>query len=253
MTRQLQLENTVGDRVFVSAFTIFFLLFFSLFFTVNTHCLEHEQRLWTRDTTEEWQAFHVCRSAGLRLLPVIPSQAACFPGVATVPLTPLVQVTENWTSGRIWYQIFQALESHEIFFILCQISEKSEWKLCWTSQLGEWSELLLVRSTSVDNLSNDSASSHTFAVLFDAESQVRPSFEPPVEGNFLLEWTWVLAPFPKTFGWEYRPTSSLCTHAFHHTDSKNLDIYVLDGWMPATKHPACTIHGNRMWLLIRLD
>ena len=60
--------------------------------------------------------------------------------------------------------------------------------------------------------------------------------------------TWVLIPFPhNSFGWEYKPRSSLCTHAFHHTDSIDPDIHVLDGWMPATKtHATCTIHEDGM-------
>ena len=72
----------------------------------------------------------------------------------------------------------------------------------------------------------------------------------PVEGIFLLELTWVQTPFPKSsFGWEYKPRSSLCTHAFHRTDSKDPDVHVLDRWMPATKtHPARTVHEDGMWL-----
>ena len=72
----------------------------------------------------------------------------------------------------------------------------------------------------------------------------------PVEGIFPLELTWVQTPFPQnSFGWEYKPRSSLCTHAFHRTDSKDPDVHVLNGWMPATKtHPARTIHKDGMWL-----
>ena len=72
----------------------------------------------------------------------------------------------------------------------------------------------------------------------------------PVEGIFPLELTWVQTPFPKnSFGWEYKPRSSLCNHAFHRTGSKDPDVHVLDGWMPATKtHPARTIHEDGMWL-----
>ena len=45
-----------------------------------------------------------------------------------------------------------------------------------------------------------------------------------------------------------KSSSSLCTHAFHRTDSKDPDVHVLDGWMPATKtHPARTIHEDGMW------
>ena len=56
-------------------------------------------------------------------------------------------------------------------------------------------------------------------------------------------------PPKNSFGWEYKPRSSLCTHAFHRSDSKDPDVHVLDGWMPATKtRPACTIHEDRMWL-----
>ena len=74
-------------------------------------------------------------------------------------------------------------------------------------------------------------------------------------GYFSLELTWVPTPFPKnSFGWEYKPRSSLRTHAFHRTDSKDPDIHVLDGWMLATKtHPACTIRKDGMWLPWRLD
>ena len=77
----------------------------------------------------------------------------------------------------------------------------------------------------------------------------------PVEGIFPLELTWVLTPFPKnSFGWEYKPRSSLCTHAFHRRDSKDPDVHVLDGWMPATKtHPACTAHEDGMWVPQWLD
>ena len=65
-----------------------------------------------------------------------------------------------------------------------------------------------------------------------------------------LELIWVLTPFPQiSFGWGYKLRSSPCTRAFHCTDSKQPDVYVLDGWMPTTKtYPACTIHEDRMWL-----
>ena len=31
------------------------------------------------------------------------------------------------------------------------------------------------------------------------------------------------------FGWECKPRSSLCTHAFHRTYSKDSDVHVVDG------------------------
>ena len=70
-----------------------------------------------------------------------------------------------------------------------------------------------------------------------------------VQGIFPLELAWVLTPFPRnSFGWECKPRSSLCTHAFHHTDLKDPDIHALGGWILATKtHPACIIHEDRMW------
>ena len=72
----------------------------------------------------------------------------------------------------------------------------------------------------------------------------------PVEGIFPLELHGFKLHSPQnSFGWEYKPRSSLCTHAFHRTDSKDPDVHVLDGWMPATKtHPARTIHEDGMWL-----
>ena len=51
----------------------------------------------------------------------------------------------------------------------------------------------------------------------------KPFSEPPVEGLLHLELTWILTPFLKnSFGWVYKPRSSLCTHAFHRTDSNIL-------------------------------
>ena len=65
-----------------------------------------------------------------------------------------------------------------------------------------------------------------------------------VEGIFPLELTWVQTPFPQnSFGWEYKPRSSLCTHAFHRTDSKDPDVHVLDG----NKNTPST-HQDGMWL-----
>ena len=47
----------------------------------------------------------------------------------------------------------------------------------------------------------------------------------PVWRIFPLELKWVLTPFHKnSFGWEYKPRSSLCTRAFPRTDSKDSDI-----------------------------
>ena len=102
----------------------------------------------------------------------------------------------------------------------------------------------------------------------------RRGFDPPlrrifqVEGIFPSELTWVPIPFipppppsppppkkkkkkknqPNFFGWEYKSRSSLCTRAFHLTDSKDPDMQVLSGWKPAKTHPACTIHEDGMWL-----
>ena len=36
-------------------------------------------------------------------------------------------------------------------------------------------------------------------------------------------------PQKNSFGGEYKPRSSLCTHAFHRTDSEDPDVHVLDG------------------------
>ena len=74
-------------------------------------------------------------------------------------------------------------------------------------------------------------------------------------GDFPLELTWVLSAFlQNSFGWEYKPRSSLCTRAVHRMDSNDPDIHVLDGWMLATKtQPACTIHKDGMQLTHWLD
>ena len=58
----------------------------------------------------------------------------------------------------------------------------------------------------------------------------------------------VLTPFPQnSFGWEYKPRSSLCTHVFYHMDWKDPDIHVLDWWMPAKKttHTPSMHHPQR--------
>ena len=79
------------------------------------------------------------------------------------------------------------------------------------------------------------------------------STEPPVKSIFPLELTWVLIPFPKTFGWEYKLRSRLCTYAFHHMVSKDPDIHVPDGWIPATKTPCRHHPRRRKWLPLWLD
>ena len=59
---------------------------------------------------------------------------------------------------------------------------------------------------------------------------------------------------PKLFRRTYKSSSSLCTHAIHHRDTKDPDNHVKDEIRPATKtHPACTIHEDRMWLPQWLD
>ena len=45
-----------------------------------------------------------------------------------------------------------------------------------------------------------------------------------------------LTPFPKNSDWEYKLRSSLCTHAVHHTNWKDPDIHVLDGWKVVTNN-----------------
>ena len=63
------------------------------------------------------------------------------------------------------------------------------------------------------------------------------------EGLFPLELTCVLTPLPTdSFRLEYKLRSSLCIHAFNHTNSKDPYIHVIDGWMlvtntPSTYHP----------------
>ena len=60
--------------------------------------------------------------------------------------------------------------------------------------------------------------------------------------------------FPKLFRTEYKPRSSLCTHAVHRTESKDPDIHVLDEWIPVAKtHSVCTIHEDGLWLPQWLD
>ena len=92
-------------------------------------------------------------------------------------------------------------------------------------------------------------------VLRDEALWVRSSSGLPAEGIFPLEITWALTPFPQnSFGWEFKPRSSLCINAFHCKNSKDPDIHALHRWMPVTKtHPACTIHEDGMWLPQWLD
>ena len=69
------------------------------------------------------------------------------------------------------------------------------------------------------------------AVLLDAVSWVRYSSEIffLVEGIFSLGVNMGFDPPPQLFRMRVcKPRSSLCTHAFHRTDSKDPDIHVLD-------------------------
>ena len=74
-----------------------------------------------------------------------------------------------------------------------------------------------------------------------ARCQQRRGFDPPLgtfsgRREFSLGVNMGSNSIPQnSFGWEYKLRSSLCKHAFHRTDSKDPDVHVLDGWMPATK------------------
>ena len=65
--------------------------------------------------------------------------------------------------------------------------------------------------------------------------------EPVVEGIFPLESTGLLTPYPKTLAGE-SINWGLVMHAFHHIDSIDSDIYVVDGWMLATKNTPSMHH-----------
>ena len=80
----------------------------------------------------------------------------------------------------------------------------------------------------------------------------RWGFDPPLEtfsgrGDFSLGVNMGSNSIPpNTLSDEsYKPRSSLCTHALHRTDSKDPDVHVLDGWMPATKTQPSTHHPRR--------
>ena len=57
---------------------------------------------------------------------------------------------------------------------------------------------------------NSCVGSVGLAALRDAASRVCPSSEPPVDGVFPLEFTWVLTPFPKTLSDESMNRGPLC-------------------------------------------
>ena len=72
-----------------------------------------------------------------------------------------------------------------------------------------------------------------------------PDSELPVEGFFPCGVNMGSDSFPPKLVQMrvYTLRSSLCTRAFHGTDSQDPDVHVLDRWMLAAKaHPACTIH-----------
>ena len=65
-------------------------------------------------------------------------------------------------------------------------------------------------------------------------------------GDFPLELTWVQTAFPQTPSDESINRGLVYAHnAFHRTDSKDPDVHVLDGWMPATKNTPSTHHPRR--------
>ena len=64
----------------------------------------------------------------------------------------------------------------------------------------------------------------------DAASRLPPSSEPPVEGIFPLELTWLLTPFPESLSDpSINRGSSLRTHAFRRMNAKDRDADVLNG------------------------
>ena len=112
--------------------------------------------------------------------------------------------------------------------------------------------LLLSHLTSINNNNYDIiiVVTMTIIVVGDAAATLRLALLLLLLLFLYDFYNWiVLGSVEYSFGWEYKPRSCLCTHAFHRTDSKDPDFHVLDGWMPATKtYPARTIHEDGMWL-----
>ena len=86
----------------------------------------------------------------------------------------------------------------------------------------------------------------------------RCGVDPPLSfqqrGFFPWSWLWFWLHSPKTLSNEGINRGLVYGQAFHHMDSKDPDIHVLDRWIPATKtHLACTIHEDGMWLPEWLD
>ena len=68
----------------------------------------------------------------------------------------------------------------------------------------------------------------------------------PVEGFFPWSKHGFWLPFSQnSFGWEYKPRSSLCTHAFHNTESKDPDNHVLAWWNASNKNTPSMHHPWR--------
>ena len=91
---------------------------------------------------------------------------------------------------------------------------------------------------------NSSVGSVGFTVLRDA-AVAGLNLWASGRGHFSLGVNMGSDSIPQLFGWESKPRSSLCTHAFHHTDSKDPDIHVLDGWMQVTKNTPSMHHPQR--------
>ena len=69
-----------------------------------------------------------------------------------------------------------------------------------------------------------------------------------VEGVLPLELPWVLNPFPKnSLGWEYKPRSSLCTHALHHTHTLKRSWHSCPRWVNAGNKNAPSMHLPWRW------
>ena len=80
----------------------------------------------------------------------------------------------------------------------------------------------------------------------------RRGFDPPL-GKFsgredFFPWSshgFKLHSPQNSFRWEYKPRSSLCTHAFHRTDSKDPDVHVLGRVNAGNKNTPSMHHPRR--------
>ena len=113
--------------------------------------------------------------------------------------------------------------------VVCHRKRSVQWQIvvCHRKRSVQW-QIVVCGKHLLSEQSGDTASTSRSERV--KGNEVRSHINSKGRGDFSLGVSTGLDSIPQnSFGLERKPRSSLCTHTFHRTDSKEPDMHVLDG------------------------